>query len=295
MAYITRAMTRDGSARIIFADSTDVVRTAADIHNTSKTMTAVLGRALTAASLMGSLLKDKDNSLTLQFKGDGPAGTVICVSDYAGNVRGCADNYDVELAPNVAGKLNVGGAVGHGSMYVIKDMGMNEPYVGVSGIVTGEIGDDVTEYFASSEQTPTVCALGVRVDTEKHCIAAGGYLLQLLPGADEGMIPVLEANIAKMDSVSSLIRDGKTGDEVIAQVMEGIEFDYFDEFDINYTCTCDRERYLLALAGLSENDMEELRDGKPIETTCRFCGKTYSFTAEEIDEVRRNKQLKDSE
>lgn len=289
MSYICRAITSDGGARIIFTDSTDVVRAATGIHHTSKTMTAVLGRALTAASLMGSLLKDKDNSLTLQFKGDGPAGAVVCVSDYSGNVRGYADNPTAELPPNSMGKLDVGGAVGRGSMYVIKDMGMNEPYVGVSPIVTGEIGDDVTEYFATSEQTPSVCALGVRVDTEKNCIAAGGFLIQLMPGADPDIIPVLEENIGKMKSVSYLIKEGKNGEEIIAEAFAGLEYQMFDEFDTEYRCTCSRERYLVALAGLSDGDMEELRDGRPIETECHFCKKKYSFTIEEIEAKRKER------
>jgi len=289
MSYICRAITADGGARIIFTDSTDVVRAATKIHNTSKTMTAVLGRALTAASLMGSLLKDKDNSLTLQFKGDGPAGTIVCVSDYSGNVRGYADNPDVELPPNSQGKLDVGGAVGQGSMYVIKDMGMNDPYVGVSQIVTGEIGDDITEYFATSEQTPSVCALGVRVDTEKNCTAAGGFLIQLLPGADPDIVPILEKNIAEMKSVSYLIKEGKTGEEIIAEAFRGIDYEMFDEFDTEYRCTCSRERYLVALAGLSDEDMDDLRDGRPIEAVCHFCGEKYAFDLAEIEAKRAEK------
>ena len=291
MSYICRAISRDGGARIIFTNSTDIVRIASEIHHTSKTMTAALGRALSAASLMGSLLKDKDNSLTLQIKGDGPAGTIVCVSDYAGNVRGYADNPNAELPPNSAGKLNVGGAVGKGSLYVIKDMGMSDPYVGVSELVSGEIGDDITAYFAQSEQTPSVCALGVRVDREKRCTAAGGFLIQLLPGADESIIPKLEENIGRMDSVSSLIFAGRCGEEIIAQAFDGIEYDMFDEFDTDYVCTCSRQRYLTALAGLGDKDMDELRDGKPIEARCHFCGKKYSFTAEEID-AKRNESKK---
>lgn len=289
MSYICRAITGDGSARIFVTNTTDIVKKASEIHGTSKTMTAVLGRALTAASLMGSMLKDKDNSLTLQFRGDGPAGKVICVSDYAGNVRVRADDPTVELPPNAQGKLNVGGAIGAGSMYVIKDMGMNDPYVGVSQIVTGEIGDDVTAYFANSEQTPTVCALGVRVNREKECIAAGGYLIQLLPGADEAIIPKIEENVGRMASVSTLILAGRTGEEIIAEALEGIEYEIFDEFDTDYVCTCTRERYLVALAGLGDEDMDSLRDGRPIETVCQFCGKSYSFTVEEIDAKRAEK------
>ena len=173
-SVIKRAISRDGGIRVIFCDSTAIVRASCAIHHTSKTMTAVLGRALTATSLMACLLKDRDNTLTLQLRGDGPAGSVICVGDYKGNVRGYAENPDAELPPNSVGKLDVGGAVGRGTMYIIKDMGMNDPYVGVSPIVSGEIAEDVTEYFASSEQTPTVCALGVRVDRDNMCFAAGG-------------------------------------------------------------------------------------------------------------------------
>lgn len=287
-SIIKRAITSDGSARLFFIDSTAVVKKSCEIHRTSKTMTAVLGRALTATSLMGSLLKDKDNSLTLQLRGDGPAGMVVCVSDYMGNVRGYAENPDAELPPNSVGKLDVGGAVGAGTMYIIKDLGMNEPYIGVSPIVSGEIAEDITEYFASSEQTPTVCALGVRVDNYNMCFAAGGFLLQLMPGYEEATVDILETNIKMLGSVSKLIADGKTGDEIISMVFSGIEYEMFDEFDVEYRCTCCREKYKIALVGLSEADMEELRKtGEPIETNCRFCGDKYVFELDEIDAARQ--------
>lgn len=287
-SIIKRAITTDGSARIFYIDSTAIVKKSCEIHHTSKTMTAVLGRALTAASLMGSLLKDKDNTLTLQLRGDGPAGMVVCVSDYMGNVRGYAENPDVELPPNALGKLDVGGAVGKGTMYIIKDLGMNEPYIGVSPIVSGEIAEDITEYFASSEQTPSVCALGVRVDHDNMCFAAGGFLLQLMPGYDDKTVDKLETNINLLGSVSKLIADGRTGEEIIEMVFSGIEYEMFDEFDAEYRCTCSRDKYKTALMGLSEEDMEELRKtGEPIETNCRFCGDRYVFELEEIDEARR--------
>lgn len=290
-AMIKRAITEDGSARVLVIDSTAIVKESCRIHHTSKTMTAVLGRALTAASLMGTLLKDRDNSLTLQFKGDGPAGLVVCVSDYMGNVRGYAENPDCELPPNAIGKLDVGGAVGQGTMYVIKDMGMNEPYIGVCPLVSGEIAEDVTQYFATSEQTPTVCALGVRVDHDNMCFAAGGFLLQLMPGAEESVISKLETNINMMGSVSKLIADGKTGDEIIEMIFAGIEYTMFDEFGAGYKCTCSRERYKTALLSLNEKDMQELLEaGEPIETNCRFCGKKYTFAVEEIrEEVEKRK------
>ncbi len=284
-SYITRALSRDGSARIFFTDSTAVVSEAVKIHNTSKTCAAVLGRALTATSLMGSLLKDRDNSLTLQIKGDGPAGTVVCVSDYKGNVRGYVQNPDVELEANEFGKLDVGGAVGkNGYLYVTKDLGLAEPYNGVSPIVTGEIGDDVTEYFASSEQTPSACALGVRVSDDYEILAAGGFLVQIMPGADSSVIDKIEANLKMIPSVSALIKEGKGAEDAIDLVFRDIPYDVFDEFDTEYKCTCSRDKYLRALISLPEKDKEELRgSGEPIETECRFCGAKYVFDAKELD------------
>ena len=276
-------MTRDGSARIAVIENTDAVREMARIHRPSKTMTAVLGRTMSAASLIGSLLKDKTDSVTLRLDGDGPAGRIIAVSDYKGNVRVCADNYDAELPPNAAGKLDVGGAVGRGNLYVIRDLGLAEPYVGSAQIVSGEIAEDVTNYFAASEQTPTVCALGVRVDTEKVCFASGGYLVQLLPGAQEEVISRLERNVSAMESVSKLVAAGVTPADVIARVFDGIGYDVFDEFDCGYKCTCSREKYLAALRGLTRDDREELiAEGKPVEAVCHFCGKKYVFDVAEL-------------
>lgn len=276
-------MTRDGSARIVCGVTTPIVRKMREYHGTSKTMTAALGRCLTVTSLMGSLLKDKTDTLTLQIKGDGPAGTIVCVSDYSGNVRGYAENPNAELPPNAQGKLDVGGAVGHGTLGVIREFGTGEPYVGVSPIVTGEIGDDITQYFVNSEQTPTVCALGVRVNPDLSVKAAGGFLLQLLPGADESIIPQIEKNVTDLGSVSQLIANGKTAEDVIAMVFDGIPFDLFDEIDVDYVCNCSRDRYLRALRSMSAADKAEISaDGQPVETECRFCHKKYVFTPEEI-------------
>jgi len=287
-SILTRAMTQDGSVRVVCADTTAIVQRAHEIHGTSKTMTAALGRCLTVTCLMGSLLKDSSDTLTLQIKGDGPAGTIICVSDYKGNVRGYAQDCSVELPPNDLGKLDVGGAVGRGSLGIIRDFGTGEPYVGISPLVTGEIGDDISEYYATSEQTPTVCALGVRANTDNSCKAAGGFLLQLLPGADETLIPMIEANITALGSVSKLIENGRTPAEIIGMVFEGIPFDFFDEIDIAYVCTCEREKYKRALVSMSETDIAEIvADGKPIETECRFCHEKYVFTPEEILTARK--------
>lgn len=287
---ITRALSRDGGARIIFASTTSVVQKAHEIHNTSKTMTAALGRCLTGCALMGSLLKDKDNALTLQFMGDGPAGTICCVSDYKGNVRGYAQHPEVELPPNAKGKLDVGGAIGQGMLTVSKDLGLAEPYTGLSDLVSGEVAEDITNYYAVSEQTPTVCALGVRCDTDCSCVAAGGYLLQLLPGAEDRMIDILEKNVAKIPSVSAAVSLPNAAENVIATLFDGIEYDLFDDWDIDYVCNCSRERYERALVTLGRDELARLRDearadGRDIETVCSFCGKTYSFTADELDAI----------
>ena len=288
-SYITRALSSDGSARIFVTDSTKIVSDAHEIHKTSKTCAAALGRALTATSLMGSLLKDRDNSVTVQIKGDGPAGTVVCVSDYSGNVRGYVQNPEVELLPNSAGKLDVGGAIGkNGYVYVTKDLGLAEPYNGVSPIVSGEIAEDITEYFASSEQTPSVCALGVRVSNDRKIAAAGGFLVQIMPGADPAVIDRIENNLKMVNSVSEMIAGGMNGEDIIGTVFRDIPYDIFDEFDTRYMCNCSRERYLSALASLPDDDIEELRrTDEPIETECRFCGAKYVFDLSEVEEKRK--------
>jgi len=285
-SMITRVMTRDGSAMLVIINSTEIVKKAAKIHELSHTMTAVLGRALTATSMMGSLLKDKDHSITLQLKGDGPGGSVVCVSDYSGNVRGYVQNPKTDLPPNSYGKIDVGGAVGKGNLYIIKDLGLNEPYVGLSPIVSGEIAEDITEYYASSEQTPSVCALGVRVSEEHVCFAAGGFLLQLMPGADDAIITRLEKNINGLKSVSQLVADGLSGNEIAQQVLDGIEYDIFDYIPIEYKCPCSKEKYEGALLSLGISDLEELsQDPKGIETVCHFCNSKYNFTSEELADM----------
>ena len=282
---ILRISLMGGQARAFLVDSTQMVEKARKTHNLSRTATAALGRTLTAACVLGNMLKGDDESVTCRIDGNGPMGLVMAVAKNDGCVKGFVAHPEVD-PPRRGEKLDVGGAVGHGSMYIIKDLGMNEPYVGVAPIVSGEIAEDLTEYFATSEQTPTVCALGVRVDHDNMCFAAGGYLVQLMPGYYEEDIPTLENNIGKMESVSKLIADGKTGEEIIAMILDGIGYEMFDEFDIDYTCPCNRDKYLRALIGLNEDDMNELRAaGEPIETNCRFCGKKFVFELDELDEL----------
>lgn len=286
-SYITRAITRDGSARVVFADTTDIVMKAHNIHGLSKTITATLGRALTATSMMGSLLKDKGDTLSTQIRGDGPAGMVVCISDYSGNVRGYVQNPEVELPPNEKGKLNVGGSIGKGTLTVVRTIkDSKEPYVGVSNLVSGEIAEDITEYYASSEQTPTVCALGVLTNKDTTPRAAGGFLLQLLPYADETIIPTLEKNIAALPPISSMINDGLSGDDVIAKLLDGIEYDVFDNFDIDYICPCTRETYIKGLMSLGKEELERLySEEEKVETRCLYCGATHTFSKEEIAQM----------
>ena len=255
---ILRAMTSDGSARIIVINSTDIVNRAIEIHGTAPTATAALGRTLSAASMMGSLLKEKDNSLTLNFRGDGPIGGVLAVSDYMGNVRGYAVNpkADPERKPN--GKLDVGAAIGAGGLYVIRDEGEKDPYVGVTAIVTGEVAEDITSYYAESEQIPTLCSLGVLVDPDGSCRAAGGVLVQLLPFADENVINTLEQNAPGLSNVSRLIDGGASVFEIAQIALAGIPFDVFDCYEVEYKCTCSRERTLDALITLPEKDLAEI-------------------------------------
>lgn len=287
MGKIVRYITQDGSAFVIAADTTDVVSKAEQIHKTSAVTTAALGRLMTACSMMGDMLKGKDDSITLRMNGEGPAGTLIAVSDSQGNTRGYVQNPVVEIPLNEKGKLDVKGAVGtNGFLYVMKDMGMNEPYVGQTEIVSGEIAEDITNYFAVSEQTPSVCALGVLVDKDLSVKAAGGFIIQLLPGCPEEVIENIEKSISKIDSVTNMLSQGMTPDDIAKIALDGIEIDKLDESEIEYRCNCSKQRVETALISTGIESLKEMaEENKDITVECHFCDKTYVFTPKEIEKL----------
>ncbi|MBQ3065977.1 MAG: Hsp33 family molecular chaperone HslO [Clostridia bacterium] len=281
-AKILRAMSQDGSARIFVINSTEIVNQAIAYHRMTPTAAATLGRTLTAASLMGVQLKEKDNVLTLSFRGNGPAGAVLATADYFGNVKGYIQNPDVDIPKKSNGKLNVSGAIGQGYMTVTKDLGMREPYVSQAPIVSGEIAEDVTSYYATSEQTPTLCALGVLIDVDYTCKGAGGVLIQLLPFADETTIDLIERNAQFLSSVSKYFADGKSNEEILAIAFQDIPFDLFDEIDVDYVCDCSRERTARALLTVGYDEVEDiLAEQGQVEISCHFCDKKYVFTKED--------------
>ncbi len=281
---IIRAITKDGVVKAMAIRSTDLVERARTIHKTTPTATAALGRLLTACSMMGNLQKVENGALTLQVKGGGPLGTLLATSDAAGNVRGYVHNPSITLLEKYAGKLDVGAAVGtDGTLTVIRDLQMKEPYIGSVALVSGEIADDVTAYFAQSEQTPTACALGVLINTDQSVRVAGGYLIQLLPGAPDDVIMKIETGIACAGAVTPMLEAGLTPEEILRKVLCEFELEFFEEEPVEYRCYCSRERVSATLITIGKKDLQEIiDDGKPITIECQFCDKTYTFTPEDV-------------
>lgn len=290
MGKIVRYITVDGSAFIIAADTTDVVAEAEQIHKTSAVNTAALGRLMTAASMMGDLLKGKDDSITLRLNGGGPAGSIIAVADSQGNARGYVQNPVVEIPLNDKGKLDVKGTVGtDGYIFVMKDIGLKEPYIGQTEIVSGEIAEDITNYFASSEQTPSVCALGVLVNPDLTVAAAGGFLIQLLPFCPDETITKIEKAMADIEPVTTMLSKGMTIDEIAQTAMKGLEINKLDEGEISYKCNCSRDRVEAALISTGRESLQDMiASGEDTKVECHFCDKVYTFSPDDIRNLLEN-------
>lgn len=284
MGKIVRYITEDGSAFVIATDSTDVVAEMERIHKTSATVTAALGRIITATSMMGDMLKSKDDSVTVRINGGGPCGDLIAVADYEGNARAYVQNPIIEIPLKPNGKLDVSGAVGtDGQLYVIKDIGLKEPYVGQTPIVSGEIAEDITNYFATSEQTPSVCALGVLVNPDLTVKKAGGFIIQLLPGCPDEIITKIEEAIADIPAVTTMLDEGFTPDDLAKRALQGINIDKLDESNCEYRCTCSRQRVENALISTGLESLQEMANSdENTEVECHFCDKNYVFTSEDI-------------
>lgn len=287
MATLIRGITSDGSARIMAIEGKDIVSRASEIHSTTPTATAALGRTLLGSSMMASLMSEPNAKFTMCFKGDGPLGTILCSADYFGNVKGYIQNPSVDLPLRADNKLNVGGGVGRGIMQVIRDTGGKEPYIGLSNIVTGEIAEDIASYYVNSEQIPTLCALGVLVDVDYSIKAAGGIIVQLLPFADESLTEKLEKNAMKAKTVVDLLCDGGI-EALIGEFLDGIDYDVFDCTEVGYVCDCSRERCEKVLLSLGEEDYEEILKEAETEINCQFCEKKYIFTSDELRKIREN-------
>lgn len=285
MANLIRGLSENGGVVFCGVDSTELVRRAEQLHTTSATCSAALGRLLTGASLMGSMLKDDGDKVTLRVQGGGPAGVLIACTDGTGNVKGCIDNPLVELPPKADGHLDVGGAVGRsGVLTVIRDNRLQkEPTVGQVPLVSGEIAEDLTRYYATSEQIPTVCALGVLVDKDLSILCAGGYLLQLLPGATDAEIDTLEKNIAAMPSVTEMLRAGKTPKDMMELAMAGFAPQVLDERTVGYQCDCSEERTKGMLLSLGRRELVKMRDEDPrCEVVCHFCHSRYQYDLNDL-------------
>ena len=284
MGNLYRAISADGSAFAEVLDAKDIVSEIERIHKTSAVITAGLGRLSIAASLMGYMLKGDDDSVTLRVDGGGPSGQLVAVADSRGNVKSCVNNPVVELPRNAQGKLDVGGAVGKdGTLSVVKDMGLKEPYVGVIPLISGEIAEDIASYYATSEQIPTVCSLGVLVNPDLTVKAAGGFLVQLLPFADEKCIDIIENNVAKMRPISAMLDEGITPEEIADMLLEGLDPNVLDTASPVYKCDCSRERTEKVLISIGKDELISIaEEGNNTSVSCHFCGKEYVFTPDEI-------------
>ena len=291
MSNLIRGISENGGVVFCGVDSTEIVRTAEQLHHTSATCSAALGRLLTGASLMGSMLKDDGDSITLRVAGGGPTGTVVACTDGTGNVKGCSDHPLVELPLKANGHLDVGGAVGkNGVLTVIRDNRLQkEPTVGQVPLVSGEIAEDITAYFAQSEQIPTACALGVLVGKDQSVTAAGGYIIQLLPGAPDDIIDKIESGIQNAGAVSRLLAAGMDGQVVLETVLHGFDLEILETQPVEYRCYCSRDRVTRTLISLGRTELQSIvDDGKDIHIDCQFCDKIYDYTPDQVRQILKD-------
>ena len=284
--YIIRATAAGGQVRAFAATTRDTVEAARAAHNLSPVAAAALGRLLTGGAMMGVMMKGEEDLLTIKIEGDGPIGGLTVTADSRGNVKGYVFHPEVMLPPNDKGKLDVGGALGVGVLTVIKDMGMKEPYVGKTILVTGEIGDDLTYYFATSEQTPSSVALGVLMNRENTVRQAGGFILQMMPGASEDVIAGLERRLAQIHSVTKLLDEGRTPESILEYVLGEYGLEILDRTDMRFYCNCSKERIEKALISVGKKELQAMiDDGKTIEVNCHFCSKHYPVTVDELKDL----------
>lgn len=284
--YIIRATAADAGIRAFAATTKELVEKARQIHDTSPVITAALGRLLTGGVMMGAMLKGEDDLLTLQVSGDGPVRGMTVTAGSNGTVKGYAVEPQVMLPKNAAGKLDVGGAVGRGTLRVIKDMGLKEPYVGQTALQTGEIADDLTYYFAASEQVPSSVGLGVLMEKNNTVKQAGGFIIQLMPFVGEEVIGALEKNLAAFSTVTTVLDEGKTPEEMLQQLLAGLDPVITEKVPCWYECSCSRERMERAIISIGKKDIEEMiNDGEAIEVNCQFCGNSYHFSVKELKEM----------
>ena len=281
--YMVRATAADAMVRLFVCNSKELVEEARKIHNTTPVVTAALGRLLTAGSMMGTMLKGEKDLLTIQIKSSGPIGGLTVTATPDGMVKGYPINAQVDIPLKENGKLDVGNAMGIGVMNVIKDMGLKEPYVGQTVLQTGEIGDDLTYYFATSEQIPSSVGVGVLVDRDYSVKQAGGFIVQLMPFATEDVISKLEENLSGITSVTALFEDGLSVEEIVARIFEGMDYEVLDKTDIGFRCNCSKERVSKAIISIGKKDIKEMiDDNKPIEVNCHFCNTNYEFSVDEL-------------
>ena len=286
--YIVRAVAADSQIRAFAAVTTETVETARKDHNTSPVVTAALGRLLTGGAMMGVMMKGENDILTLQIKGDGPINGITVTADSKGRVKGYAGNPEVLIPANSKGKLDVSGAVGNGILNVIKDMGLKEPYSGQVALQTGEIAEDLTYYFAVSEQVPSAVGLGVLMNKDNTVRQAGGFIVQVMPFAEESAIAKLEQNVQKIQSVTTLLEQGHTPESLLEQVLEGFDIEINDTIPTEFYCNCDKNRVEKALISIGRKELNELiQEGKEVELNCHFCNTNYVFSVEELKEILR--------